>query len=110
MPMWVAEICRIKTGMGTLPIAGMGVRKPAPTPLRLSKPLLLFCFFFSHLEWSGKGFSSDLLDIQNDFCSTSLLYFRQCRSGLLHTSGREVHAWATPAWDCNTPWCDATDG
>jgi len=42
MTMWVAEICRIETGTGTLPITGMGVRKLAPTPLRLSKPLLLF--------------------------------------------------------------------
>lgn len=104
--MWVAEICRIKTGTGALPIAGIGVRKLAPTPLRLSNPLLLFfLLFFSHLEWSGKGFFSDLFDIQNDFCCT-LLHFRQCCRGLLHTGGREGHAWTTPAWGCNTPWCN----
>lgn len=54
IPVWVGEICRIKTGMGMFPIAGLGIGKPASTPLRLSRPLLPLFFSISPgMVWEG---------------------------------------------------------
>lgn len=49
----LSEICMIETSMRTSSITVMDVRKAAPTPLKLSKSLVLLALF--HLQWSRKG-------------------------------------------------------
>lgn len=64
IPVWVGGICRIKTGLGMFPITGLSIRRPAPAPLRLSRPLLPPAYFFP-LTWNGLG---------RDFSQTSLIF------------------------------------
>lgn len=49
----LSEICMIETSMRTSSITVMDVRKAAPTPLKLSKSLILLALF--HLRWTRKG-------------------------------------------------------
>lgn len=103
----LAEICMIETSMRTFSITVMGVRKPAPSPLRLPKSLILFTLF--HLQWSEKGILSEVLDLQNVFCSL-VLYFRQCHRAVLYVGGRGGDVWALPDWGFNIPWSGVNEG